>query len=143
MPSAVRDKPAFQYDDLSEAFPEVDSGVQPLGSRVLVQIRTPKTRSAGGIILQEDSRETELWNTQVGKLVSIGPGAFRNRDTMEMWPEGAWCKEGDFVRVPKHGGDRWQVRIPGKSESALFVIFKDLELVGLITGDPLQIVAFI
>lgn len=127
---------------LAEAFPAVDAGVQPFGSRILVQIRTPKKVSKGGIILTLDTTDTEKWNTQVAKVVKIGPLAFKNRDTMQSWPEGSWCSEGDFVRVPKYGGDRWEVPIT-KDDSAMFVIFNDLDIIGQVTGDPLAIKAFI
>lgn len=127
---------------LAEAFPAADPGVQPFGSRVLVQIRTPKSRTASGIILDSGSRDTEKWNTQVARVVSVGPLAFKNRNTQDPWPEGDWCKAGDFVRVPKYGGDRWEVPVPN-GESALFVIFNDLDIIGSVTGDPLSIRAFI
>lgn len=129
-------------DALAEAFPAADAGIQPFGSRVLVQIRTPKKKSAGGIIIDTGSRDTEKWNTQVAKVISVGPLAFKNRNTMEAWPEGDWCKEGDFVRVAKYGGDRWEVPLES-GESAMFVIFNDLDIIGRVTGDPLAIRAFI
>lgn len=141
--TATTSKLATLSDPLSDAFPAVDPGLVPFGERVLVQIRTPKRKSAGGIILHHDTRETELWNTQVGKIISVGPGAFKNRDTLEPWPEGEWAQPGVFVRVPKYGGDRWEVPIPGTDEKALFVIFKDHNLIGQITGDPLAVIAFI
>lgn len=133
-----------QYSDqLRQAFPAADPGVEPAGSRILVQIRTPKTKSAGGIILTTDTKDTEKWNTQVARVVQVGPLAFRNRDTMQEWKEGAWCKPGDFVRVPKYGGDRWEVPTQNRDEPALFVIFNDLDVIGKVTGDPLAIKAFI
>lgn len=128
---------------LHEAFPPVDPGVEPFGSRVLVQIRTPKTKTAGGIILDIGTRDTEKWNTQVAKVISTGSLAFCNRDTMKEWPEGSWCKPGDFVRVTKYGGDRWEVPIEGEEVPAMFVIFNDLDIIGRVTGDPLAIKAFI
>jgi co-chaperonin GroES (HSP10) len=127
---------------LIEAFPNAEPGIIPFGSRVLVQIRSPKTKTASGIILDNGSRDTEKWNTQVGKVVSVGPLAFKNRNSMESWPEGSWCKAGDYVRVAKYGGDRWEVPLEN-GESALFVIFNDLEIIGQVTGDPLAIRAFI
>jgi len=129
-------------NELEEAFPAVDAGVQPFGSRVLVQIRTPKAKSKGGIILTTNTVDTERWNTQVAKVVSVGSLAFRNRNTQEHWPEGAWCVQGDFVRVPKYGGDRWEVAI-NRDDSAMFVIFNDLDIIGRVTGDPLTVKAFI
>lgn len=127
---------------LREAFPEVSPGIQPFGSRVLVQIRTPKTKTASGIIIDPGSRDTERWNTQIAKVISVGPLAFKNRNTMESWPEGEWCKPGEYVRVAKYGGDRWSVPT-GDDEEALFVIFNDLDIIGSVTGDPLAIRAFI
>ena len=129
-------------DALAEAFPAVDAGIQPFGSRVLVQIRTPKRKSAGGIIIDTSSRDAEKWNTQVAKVISLGPLAFKNRKSMEPWPEGAWCQPGEYVRVAKYGGDRWEVPLPG-NESAMFVIFNDLDIIGRLTGDPLAVRAFI
>jgi len=134
------------YEDaLAEAFPAVDAGIQPFGSRVLVQIRTAKTKTAGGIILSSETQDTEKWNTQIGKVISLGPLAFKNRDTMRGWPEGDWCKKGEFVRVAKYGGERWETKLPdnGANESAMFVIFNDLDIIGQVTGDPLMIKAFI
>lgn len=127
---------------LSEAFPAVDAGIEPFGSRVLVQIRTPKQRTSSGIILDTGSKDTEKWNTQVAKVIKVGPLAFKNRDTMVSWPEGSWCAEGDFVRVAKYGGDRWEVSMPN-GDTAMFVIFNDLDIIGRVTGDPLAIRAFI
>lgn len=129
-------------DQLNSAFPPVEPGIQPFGSRVLVQIRNPKQTTASGIILDPGSKDTERWNTQVAKVISLGPLAFKNRNTMESWPEGDWCKPGEFVRVAKYGGDRWEVNY-GERETALFVIFNDLDIIGRVTGDPLAIRAFI
>jgi co-chaperonin GroES (HSP10) len=128
--------------ELIEAFPDADPGIQPFGSRVLVQIRTPKTKTSSGIIIDTGSRDTEKWNTQVAKVVACGELAFKNRNTMESWPEGSWCAPGDFVRVAKYGGDRWEV-LTRDGETAMFVIFNDLEIIGKVTGDPLAIRAFI
>lgn len=130
------------YEDaLGEAFPAVDAGVQPFGSRVLVQIRTPK-KKVGSILLVQDTKDTEKWNTQVAKVISMGSLAYKNRNTQELWPEGQWCQPGDFVRVPKYGGDRWEVPL-NKDENAMFVIFNDLDIIGKVTSDPLAIKAFI
>lgn len=127
---------------LEEAFPAVDAGIVPLGARVLVQIRTPMTVTKGGIILADESQETEKWNAQVAKVIALGPVAFCDRKTLEKWPEGAWCAPGQFVRVGKYGGDRWEVPRGQGLESALFVIFKDLDIIGHITADPRTIKAF-
>jgi hypothetical protein len=78
-------------------------------------------------------------------VIAIGPLAFRKRDSMEPWPEGAWAQVGDFVRVPKWGGDRWEIDFEenGLKGKALFTFFNDHELIGQVTGDPREIKAFI
>jgi co-chaperonin GroES (HSP10) len=138
----IANKISFAYDSIDEAFPTCDPGVTPFGSRVLVQIRTPKKKTAGGIVLVGETRETEHYNTQVAKVLAVGSLAFKNRNTMESWPEGSWCAPGDFVRVPRYGGDRWTVKTPDGDE-AIVVIFNDLDLVGKVTGNPLAIKAFL
>lgn len=135
--------PSYSYSGLDEAFPAVDPGLRPFGWRVVVQIRTPKTRSAGGIILTPDVVQTDQDNTQIAKVISVGPGAFRNRDTLQPWAEGEWCIPGAYVRCPKYGGDRWEVEIPGKPEKALFAVFNDMELIGEVTCDPLSVISYI
>lgn len=130
--------------DLRDAFPAVDPGAKPLGARILVQLRrTKKKTTSAGIILVEETREAEKWNNMVAKVIEIGPLAFKKRDTMEPWPEGSWCELGDYLRVPKWGGDRWEVEIPGEEESALFMVLNDHEVIAKITGNPLTMRAFV
>jgi co-chaperonin GroES (HSP10) len=128
---------------IESAFPDVDPGVEPFGARVLVQIRQPRTRSKGGIQYADETIENEKWSTQVALVRELGPGAFKDRKTNEEWPERAWCQPGDFIRVPRFGGDRWAVTVPGTTEKALFVIYRDLDLIGKVTGDPLAAIAFV
>lgn len=130
-------------DALAEAFPEADPGALPFGSRVLVQFRTPKKMTSGGIILTAETQETEKWNTQVAKVIAVGPLAFKSRDKQTDWPEGAWARPGDFVRVSKYGGDRWEVPVGDGKHHAVFTIFNDLDLIAKVTNDPLTMKAFI
>lgn len=132
----------MQYDSIDDAFPAVDPGIIPFGSRILVQVRMAKKKTAGGLYIPDEARKTEAANTQVSLVRSVGALAFKNRTTMESWPEGAWCKEGDFVRTPKYGGDRWTIK-HGEDEEVEFVIFNDLDIVGKVTTDPLKVRAFI
>ena len=135
-------KVQFAYDGETDAFPAIDPGVEPFGSRVLLQIRKAKSKTKGGIILSGETRDTETWNTQVAKVRGVGPLAFKNRTSQEPWPEGAWADVGSYVRAPKYGGDRWSVRDTDGDE-VLFVLFNDLDLLGKITGDPLAMKSFL
>lgn len=131
---------------LREAFPDVDPGALPVGGRILVQWRqTKKTVSSAGIVLIEETKETEKWNNQVAKVIAIGPLAFKKRDTLEPWPEGNWIEVGDYVRMPKWGGDRWEVPYGDETlgETALFSVFNDHEVIAKVTGDPMKVKAFL
>ena len=120
--------------ELAWAFPSVDPGAKPLGARILVQLRRSKKKAtSAGIILVQETKETEKWNNMVAKVVEIGPLAFKKRDTMEPWPEGSWCEVGDFLRVPKWGGDRWEVEVPGEEDPALFMVINDHEVIAKLT----------
>jgi hypothetical protein len=80
---------------------------------------------------------------QTGLVRAMGPSSFKRRDTLEEWPEGNWCFNGDFVRCPMYGGDRWIVPVPNsvaKDDHAIFMMCKDTDLTGLVTGDPLTVV---
>ena len=132
---------------LEEAFPAVDPLMAPYGGRVLVQLRAVKEKvTSAGILIPEETKEAEKWNTMIGKVIAIGPLAFKNRDTMQPWIEGTWAEVGDYVRVPKWGGDRWEIDFvdeKGMNGRALFTFFNDHELIGKVTGDPRAIRAFV
>jgi co-chaperonin GroES (HSP10) len=132
--------------ELDWAFPSVTPGATPLGGRILVQLRRTKKKTSGsGIILVEETKETEKWQNMVAKVIYVGPLAFKHRDTMQSWPEGSWCEPGDFIRVPKWGGDRWEVEVPGQPDEdpALFAVFNDHEMIAKVTGDPLTMRAYL
>jgi co-chaperonin GroES (HSP10) len=141
------DPEALHKAEMDWAFPVVDPGAKPLGGRILVQLRrTKKKATSSGIILVEETRETEKWQNMVAKVIEVGPLAYKHRDTMELWPEGSWAKVGDFIRVPKWGGDRWEIKVPGDDpleDPSLFAVFNDHEVIAKLTGDPLEMKAFL
>lgn len=119
----------YQVDGRSEAdcFPAVDPGIQLKGNRIVVQLRKAKDVSKGGIILVNDTKATEKWNEVIAKVVAVGPLAYRDLNTLQPWPEGAWAEPGDLVRVIKYGGDRWAV--PHGDGEVVFIILQDREVI--------------
>ena len=128
----VEGLPSLAKQSEEEAFPTVDPKFTPLGARVLVQLKSTKKTSSGGIVLVEETKDTEKWNTQIGRLVRLGPLAFCNRETGKPWAEGMWAGVGDFVRVPRWGGDRVEVKVEGSDDKALFCVFNDHEMIAKI-----------
>lgn len=168
----------FEYESIEEAFPPVEPGRKPLGHTVLVQIRQPKTKTRGGILLSQDARATEHYNTRVAKVIEVGPLCFTSTHTADRgedmsprftpelveWPEGPWFRVGDYVEVPQYGGSRFAVKFKAKreefdpdagdgnrggmvlktvTEEAVFALFKAKDIFALITGNPLQIKAYL
>ena len=153
------------HASLEEAFPDVDPGIQPFGNLVLLQIRRPRKFMASGIELPSEARATEYYNTQVAKVLAVGPLCFttvRNiggEEKLCEWPEGPWFKVGDYVRAPKYGGDRFgrratvteNVKHIGQSEATpvevvddiIFALFKAKDIQGVITCDPRAIRAYL
>ena len=131
--------------ELAWAFPEVSCGQAPLGGRVIVQLRRIK-KTAGRIIIVDETKENEKWNNMIGKVVALGPLAYKNRDTMESWPEGVWAQVGDYVRVPRWGGDRWERVVPSEEKNedpVLFMTINDHEVIAKITDDPLSFKTYV
>jgi co-chaperonin GroES (HSP10) len=139
--------PRVEFDQtLEEAFPKVDHNLVPFGSRVLVQMKTAKQKTKGGIHIVGETQETIQWNNQVGKVIAFGPLCFKDSKTLQPWPEGDWCKVGDFVRIPKVGVERFEVKVPGREKDdgdvALFALVDHLQLYGRVP-DPMADVAFV
>lgn len=147
MTRSVSFAPRVEFDQtLEEAFPKVDHNLEPFGSRVLVQMRTAKKMTKGGIALPGETQDTIQWANQVGKVIALGPLCFKDSKTMQPWPEGAWCAVGDYVRIPKFNSEKFEIKIPGRGEDdgdiALFTLVDHLLLMGRVP-DPLADIAFV
>jgi len=95
-------------------FPDIDPGLVPFGSRVLVQIKVPK---------------------RIALIRAMGPLAFHNRASLQAWPEGRWCATGDVVLVPRFGqNERWQITHDG--EPIEFRLYDDVAMLGFVTTHP-------
>ena len=86
----MSETPVASYEaDLAGAFPAVDPGAAPLGARVLIQLRMAKKKvTASGIILAQETRDTEKAQNPVGKVVGIGPLAFKSATRWSRGPRG-------------------------------------------------------
>lgn len=128
---------------MEEAFPEVKLDFRPFGTRVVVQLRRVVTKTKSGILLGRETKDTEAWNTQVGKIIAIGELAFKNRRTGEGWPEGAWAVVGQFVRFARHVGDRFSLKPEDEGEDVAVLILNDADLIGEYLGDPRDVRAYL
>ena len=115
---------------LEEVFPELQQTTHPLGNRVLVQLRKVRSKSKGGVIIVEETKQAERYNEMVCRVVELGPLAYKNVDDLSDWKEGPWCLPGDFVRVAKYGGDRWSVPygVGDDKDWVHFIVVQDREI---------------
>jgi co-chaperonin GroES (HSP10) len=130
-------------EEVLSSFPDVNPKVVPLGARVLCQLVTPRTTTASGLILVEETKETERWNNQVARVIAVGPLAFCNRETAEPWKEGTWAEPGDFVIIPRWGGQRRTVRTKDGEDPIYFVTVNDHEIIEKVFGNPLALETYI
>lgn len=121
------------------SFPVVNPKVVPLGARVLCQLISTKKTTASGILLVEETKETERWNNQVARVIAVGPLAFCNRETAEPWKEGTWAEPGDFVIIPRWGGQRRTVKNQNGEDPVYFVTVNDHEVIEKVYGNPLEL----
>ncbi len=128
---------------VDELFPQVDPEFRPFGALVLVQLRRVMKRTKSGLFLVQETVETEAWNIQVARVISMGKLAFRHRASGEPWPEGIWAKAGDFVLVPRWGGERRTIDAPDGQEAISIALLNDSDLKGEFTGDVTKIKAFL
>ena len=120
-------------DKESVLFPQVEPGITPFGSRVLVQVRRVRTRRKSGLYMTKEATDTQMDNACVAKVLDMGPLAYKNRNTMETWAEGSWCEAGQYVFVPRYGGLRWEKAYKVDDDyidKVQFAIFDDLNIVG-------------
>lgn len=132
----------FQDETIEGSFPTLNPGVKPFGSRILVQLKIAATKTEGGLEIGDSATQTEFDNTKVARVVAIGPGAFRSRETLELWPEGEWCQVGTFVRIPLHTNSQNSWTIPHGDHRVGFAMIDDLQLLGE-QPDPFYIKAWL
>ncbi len=78
----------------------------PVGFRVLIAIPEKDEKTDGGILLPEDMRKREEAASIVGMVLKMGPDAYADA---ERFPNGPWCKEGDFIVMRSYSGTRLDI----------------------------------
>jgi len=74
------------------------------GYHLLVRPVSVKQETKGGIILPDSTKEDMQYLTTVGRVLVVGNDAYKDTNR---YPNGAWCKEGDYVCYGKHSGQKF------------------------------------
>jgi|TARA_B100001094_G_C18166940_1_gene792690 co-chaperonin GroES (HSP10) len=87
-------------DDLHAKLPE------PTGYRLLIALPEIDEKTQGGVIMPDGLVKDESTASIIGFVIKSGPDAYSDK---ERFPNGAWCKEGDFVIFRSYSGTRFKV----------------------------------
>ena len=73
------------------------------GYTILIRPISVKTKTKGGILLPDSTRDDIAYLTTVGKVLAVGDIAYKDK---HKFPKGDWCKVGDYVCYGKHTGTK-------------------------------------
>ena len=82
---------------------------QPSGYHILVTLPEAEEKYESGIIKADTTRHYEEVLATVFFVVSLGPDCYKDE---KRFPNGPWCKPGDFVVLRSNSGSR--LKIHGK-----------------------------
>lgn len=78
----------------------------PTGWRMLILPYRGKGVTDGGIVLPGKLLDDGQLQTVVGYVLKVGPLAYEDKDK---FPEGPWCKQGDWVIFARYAGSRFRI----------------------------------
>lgn len=79
---------------------------KPTGWRIVVLPYRGARKSKGGIELADQTIERQQLTTTCAYVLAVGPLAYK--DTSK-FPDGAWCKEGDWIIFGRYAGARMMI----------------------------------
>ena len=88
--------------------PAMERVPQATGWRMVILPYKGVEKTKGGLLLTDKAIEEQQLTTNVGLILSMGSDAYADKNK---FPDGPWCKKGDWVVFAKYAGSR--VRIEG------------------------------
>ena len=68
---------------------EAIESFNPMGYWILVREIEPESKTKGGIILSDRTKDDILMSSTVGVVINMGTGAYKGKAQFD---DGAWCK---------------------------------------------------
>ena len=87
---------------------ELEKVPQPTGWRMTLYPLKLESKTSGGLHLTDDTVEQSQIATNVCKVLKMGSSCYKDK---ERFPDGPWCKEGNWVLITRYAGSR--IRIEG------------------------------
>nr|ASN63519.1 co-chaperonin GroES [uncultured virus] len=79
---------------------------EPTGYKILIALPEVDEKTEGGIIKAQETMHLEEVGSIVGFVMKLGPDAYEDK---KKFPNGAYCKEGDFVLMRSYSGTRFSI----------------------------------
>ena len=85
---------------------ELEKVPQPTGWRMTLYPLKLESKTSGGLHLTDDTVEQSQIATNVCKVLKQGPSSYKDETR---FPDGPWCKEGDWVLITRYAGSRIKI----------------------------------
>lgn len=79
---------------------------EPTGYRLLIALPEIAEKTEGGVFMPDGLKKDEGTASIIGFVLKSGPDAYSDKTR---FPNGSWCKEGDFVIFRSYSGTRFKV----------------------------------
>ena len=104
--SSTSPNPKIKYALQEKYKAEKSKLPDPTGWRILVLPFKGKKKTKGGILYSDEQIDRQQLATVCGNVLAIGPQAYQDK---ERYPEGPWCKVGDWVIFARYAGSRFKI----------------------------------
>ena len=85
---------------------ELEKVPHPTGWRMVLYPLKLESKTSGGLHLTDDTVEQSQIATNVCKVLRMGTSCYKDK---ERFPDGPWCKEGDWVLITRYAGSRIKI----------------------------------
>ena len=79
---------------------------KPSGYKILIALPEPEEKTEGGILKAKQTMDLEEIGSICGFVLAVGPDAYKDK---KRFPNGAYCKEGDFILMRSYSGTRFKI----------------------------------
>ncbi len=79
---------------------------RPQGYKILIGVPEVSDKTEGGVFMPDGLRSAEETASIIGFVMSLGPDCYADKDK---FPNGPFCKEGDFVIFRSYSGTRFKI----------------------------------
>jgi chaperonin GroES len=79
---------------------------EPVGYKILIAVPEVSEKTEGGVFVPDSLKQAEETASIIGYVIKVGVEAYSDA---AKFPDGPWCKEGDFIIFRSYSGTRFKV----------------------------------